>query len=323
MRAIVCETWGGPETLKLLDRPSQPPGPNQVQIRVRAAGVNFPDVLIIQNKYQLKPELPFTPGSELAGDVIAVGEGVRHVGPGDRVAAFAGQGAFAEEATVPADVCLRIPDGLDYDTAAAFTLAYGTSWHALRDRAVLLPGETLLVLGAAGGVGLSAVDIAKAMGAKVIAAASSWEKLEACRRYGIEGTIDYSREDLRGALKTLCPKGPDVIYDPVGGDFTEQAFRSIGWKGRHLVIGFAAGPIPSIPANLPLLKGASLVGVYWGAYTRQEPEHWKTSGAEMVHWLLSGKLKPLISHRYLLAETPQALTDMAARKVIGKVVIVP
>jgi NADPH:quinone reductase len=323
MRAIVCENWGGPETLKLLDRPSQPPGPQQVQIRVRAAGVNFPDVLIIQNKYQMKAELPFTPGSELAGDVIAVGEGVQHVAPGDRVAAFAGQGGFAEEATVPADVCLRIPPGLDYDTAAAFSLAYGTSWHALRDRAVLREGETLLVLGAAGGVGLAAVDIGKAMGAKVIATASSEDKLEACRRYGIDGAIDYSREDLRGALKALCPKGPDVIYDPVGGDFTEQAFRSIAWKGRHLIIGFAAGPIPAIPANLPLLKGASLVGVFWGAYTRHEAEHWKRSGAEMVSWLMSGKLKPLISHRYTLAETPQALADMAARKVIGKIVIVP
>jgi NADPH:quinone reductase len=224
---------------------------------------------------------------------------------------------------VSADVCLRLPPGLDYETAAAFTLAYGTSWHALRDRALLQEGETLLVLGAAGGVGLAAVDIGKAMGAKVIAAASSWDKLEACRRHGVDGTINYSREDLRAALKAFSPSGPDVVYDPVGGDFTEPVFRSIAWKGRHLVIGFAAGPIPSIPLNLLLLKGASLIGVFWGAYTRNEPEHWKHSDAEMVQWLLSGKLKPLVSHRYRLEDVPQALADMAARRVIGKVVIVP
>ncbi len=324
MKAVLCKEWGPAESLVVEDVPARDPGPGEVRVRVKAAGVNFPDVLIIQKKYQMQPALPFSPGSEAAGEVIAVGEGVSHVKPGDPVMAYAGIGCFAEEVVAPADKVMRIPEGVSYEVAAAFTLTYGTSWHAIRDRAALQPGETMLVLGAAGGVGLSAIEIGKAIGARVIAAASTDEKLAVCREHGADATINYEREDLREAIKRETGgKGPDVIYDPVGGRFAEPAFRSIGWRGRYLVIGFAAGQIPSIPLNLALLKGASIVGVFWGDFTRREPQANLAGMKEMLGWLHEGRLRPHISGRYRLDEVTRALNDMSARKVTGKILIVP
>jgi len=324
MKAIVCKDWGPPDSLELQDLPDLVPQAGEVVVEVRAAGVNFPDVLTVQGKYQYRPELPFTPGNEFAGTVRAVGEGVGHFKAGDRVIGFARSGAFAEQVRAPADVLMPMPPDMDFDIAAAITLTYGTSHHAVVDRAQLKAGETMLVLGAAGGVGLAAIEIGKALGARVIAAASSAEKLEVCRAHGADVLIDYSKEDLREALKAATGgKGPDVIYDPVGGPYTEPALRSIAWRGRHLVIGFAAGEIPKLPWNLMLLKGASVVGVFWGEFAKREPKANVAAMREMLGWMAEGKLKPLVSQRYALAETAQALNDMADRKVTGKVVIVP
>lgn len=324
MKAVLCKSWGLPDTLVVEDLPDVVPGAGQVVIDVHAAGVNFPDVLIIQNKYQFKPELPFTPGSELSGVIRAVGEGVTHLKAGDKVLAFVSQGAFQQQIAVPAKAVMPMPPGLDFDTAAAVTLTYGTSHHAVVDRAQLKAGETMLVLGAAGGVGLAAIEIGKALGARVIAAASTDEKLEICKQHGADATINYSTEDLREAIKAATEgRGPDVIYDPVGGIYAEPAFRSIGWRGRYLVIGFANGEIPRLPLNLPLLKGASLVGVFWGEFARREPKANAAAMQELMGWMAEGKIRPHISGRYALAETPQALKDMAARKVTGKVVIQP
>ncbi|MFT5589980.1 MAG: NADPH2:quinone reductase [Bradyrhizobium sp.] len=324
MKAIVCNAWGLPDTLVIEELPDAVPGPGQLAIEIRAAGVNFPDVLIIQNKYQFKPALPFTPGSELAGIVLAVGEGVTRYKAGDEVIAFSAQGAFAQQIVVAANAVMPMPAGMDFDIAAAITLTYGTSHHAVVDRAQLKAGETMLVLGAAGGVGLAAIEIGKALGARVIAAASSDEKLAVCREHGADVTINYSTEDLRGAIKAATDgKGPDVIYDPVGGSYTEPAFRSIGWRGRYLVVGFANGDIPALPLNLMLLKGASLVGVFWGEFAKREPKANAAAMQQLLGWLADGTIKPRISGRYALAETAQALNDMAARKVMGKVVIKP
>jgi len=324
MKAVVCKAWGLPETLVVEDLPDAAPGPGQVAIDIKAAGVNFPDVLIIQGKYQFKPELPFTPGSELSGIVSAVGEGVTAVKPGDRVIAFTASGAFAQQAVVPQQAVMPMPPGMDFDTAAAVTLTYGTSHHAVVDRAALQPGETMLVLGAAGGVGLAAIEIGKALGARVIAAASSDEKLAVCREHGADVTINYSKEDLREAIKAATAgKGPDVIYDPVGGEYAEPAFRSIGWRGRYLVIGFANGEIPKLPFNLMLLKGASIVGVFWGEFAKREPAANAKAMRQLMGWMAEGKVRPHISARYSLEQTAQALNDMAARKVTGKVVIQP
>jgi NADPH2:quinone reductase len=310
--------------LSVEDVPAREPGPGEVRLRVRAAGVNFPDVLIIQKKYQLQPTLPFTPGAEAAGDVLAVGPDVANLEPGDRVACLCHVGGFAEELVVPAIMCVPIPDGVPDDVAGSFTLVYGTSWHAIRDRAALRPGETMLVLGAAGGVGLAAVEIGKATGARVIAAASSDEKLRVCHAHGADATINYATEDLREGIKRLTDgKGPDVVYDPVGGKYAELAFRSIGWRGRYLVIGFADGAIPTIAWNLPLLKGASIVGVFWGDFVRREPQNHQRDMADLLAWIREGKLRPLVSKSYSLEQTPLALSDMASRKVVGKVVIVP
>ncbi|WP_305825438.1 NADPH:quinone oxidoreductase family protein [Massilia brevitalea] len=324
MKAIVCKDWGPPDSLELQDLPDLVPEAGEVVVDVRAAGVNFPDVLTVQGKYQYRPELPFTPGNEFAGTVRAVGEGVSHFKAGDKVIGFARSGAFAEQVRAPADVLMPMPPDMDFDIAAAITLTYGTSHHAVVDRAQLRAGETMLVLGAAGGVGLAAIEIGKALGARVIAAASSPEKLEVCRAHGADVLVDYSKEDLREALKAATGgKGPDVIYDPVGGPYTEPALRSIAWRGRHLVIGFAAGEIPKLPWNLMLLKGASVVGVFWGEFARREPKANVAAMREMLGWMAEGKLKPLVSQRYALAETAKALNDMADRKVTGKVVIVP
>jgi NADPH2:quinone reductase len=324
MKAVLCKSWGLPETLVVEELPDVVPGPGQVAIDIQAAGVNFPDVLIIQNKYQAKPELPFTPGSELAGVVRAVGDGVTHFKAGDKVLAFVNHGAFAQQIAVPTHMLMPMPPGLDFDTAAAVTLTYGTSHHAVVDRAQLKTGETMLVLGAAGGVGLAAIEIGKALGAKVIAAASSDEKLAVCKQHGADATINYSTQDLREAIKSATGgKGPDVIYDPVGGIYAEPAFRSIAWRGRYLVIGFANGEIPKLPLNLPLLKGASLVGVFWGEFAKREPKANLAAMQELMKWIAEGKIRPHISGRYALSETPRALNDMAARKVTGKVVIQP
>lgn len=324
MKAILCKSWGLPETLVVEELPDVVPGPGEIAIDVQAAGVNFPDVLVIQNKYQFKPELPFTPGSELAGIVRAVGEGVTQFKQGDKVLAFVSQGAFAQQIAVPAKMAMPMPPGLDFDTAAAVTLTYGTSHHAVVDRAQLKAGETMLVLGAAGGVGLAAIEIGKALGARVIAAASSDEKLAVCREHGADVTINYSTQDLREAVKEATGgKGPDVIYDPVGGIYAEPAFRSIAWRGRYLVIGFANGEIPKLPLNLPLLKGASIVGVFWGEFAKREPKANLAAMFQLMTWMAEGKIRPHISARYALADTPRALNDMAARKVTGKVVIQP
>lgn len=324
MKAIVCRDWGVPDTLVIEDLPDVIPGPGHVAIDIKAAGVNFPDVLIIQNKYQVKPALPFTPGSELAGVVRAVGDGVTQVKTGDQVIAFAGQGAFAQQISAPVQAVMPMPSGMDFDTAAAITLTYGTSHHAVVDRGQLKTGETMLVLGAAGGVGLAAIEIGKALGARVIAAASSAEKLKVCKAHGADDVINYTAEDLREAVKgATAGKGPDVIYDPVGGMYAEPAFRSINWRGRYLVVGFANGEIPKLPLNLPLLKGASLIGVFWGDFARREPDANAAAMRQIMGWLAEGKIRPHISGRYALAETPQALNDMAARKVTGKIVIQP
>ena len=324
MKAVVCTAWGLPDSLEVHDVPDLVASEGEVVIDVRAAGVNFPDVLIIQGKYQVKPALPFTPGNELAGVVRAVGPGVTAVKVGDKVMAFTSAGAFAQQVVAPASALMPMPPGMDFDTAAAITLTYGTSHHAIVDRARLQRGETMLVLGAAGGVGLAAIEIGKALGARVIAAASNEEKLAVCRAHGADATINYSTEDLRAAIKALTDgQGPDVIYDPVGGAYTEPAFRSIGWRGRYLVVGFANGEIPKLPLNLMLLKGASLLGVFWGDYVRREPQASLAAMRELLGWLAEGKIRPRISKRYALADTAHALNDMAARKVTGKIVIVP
>src|SRR4051794_5128311 len=267
MKAVLCKQYGPPDTLTFEELPSPRAGAGEVVVAVKAASVNFPDVLIIQNKYQFKPPLPFSPGSELAGVVKEVGAGVTNVKAGDKVIAFTTYGAFAEEVKTEAGRLLPLPEGMDFASGAAFLLTYGTSDHALRDRGALKAGETLLVLGAAGGVGLAAIEIGKALGARVIACASSEEKLAVCKAHGADDLINYSTQDLREAVKAATGgKGPDVIYDPVGGIYAEPAFRSIGWRGRYLVIGFANGEIPKLPLNLTLLKGASLVGVFWGEF---------------------------------------------------------
>lgn len=324
MKAIRCVEWGGPEKLRLEDVARPQPGPGEVRLKVHAAAVNFPDILIIQRKYQVRPELPFTPGVELSGTVLEVGPGVSRLRVGMRVAASVGTGAFAEEAVAREGACFALPEAVSDDVGAAFLLTYGTTWHALVDRAALRAGERLLVLGAAGGVGLAACDIGRHLGARVIAAASSAEKLALCREYGAAETIDYATEEIRaGIARTTGGEGADVIYDPVGGDLAEPAFRSIAWRGRYLVIGFAAGKIPALPLNLALLKGASLVGAYWGEHVRREPERHARETEELIAAIAAGRLKPLVSRRYALAETAQALRDMAARQVRGKIVIVP
>jgi NADPH2:quinone reductase len=322
MKAVVCEELGPPEKLVVRDMPTPEPGKGEVRIRVQAVGVNFPDALIVQGLYQFKPPLPFSPGGEAAGIVDAVGEGVTAVKPGDRVIAMTGHGAMAEHLIAPAARVIPMADAMPFDVGAGFTMTYGTSHHALKQRARLQPGETVLVLGAAGGVGLTAVELAKVMGARVVAAASSDDKLALCRDYGADETINYSTEDLREGIKRATGgKGPDVIYDPVGDKYAEPAFRSIGWNGRYLVIGFAAGEIPKLPLNLPLIKGASIVGVFWGAFTAQEPQVHQDNMRELLTWYGEGKLRPHVSERFSLDEGAKAIRWMMDRKAKGKVVL--
>jgi NADPH2:quinone reductase len=322
MRAVLCKELGLPEKLVVEEVPSPTAGKGQVVLSVKACGVNFPDTLIIQGKYQFKPELPFSPGGEVAGVVKEVGEGVTAVKPGDRVIASSTWGGFAEELVVEADRTIPMPEAMDFVPASAFVLTYGTSYHALKDRGQLQAGETLLVLGASGGVGISAIQIGKMMGARVIAAASTAQKLQVCKDNGADEVINYAEEDLRARVKELTSKkGVDVIYDPVGGPFSELALRDMAWKGRFLVVGFAAGEIPKVPLNLTLLKGCSIVGVFWGAFTRKEPENNRRNNEELLQFFVEGKVKPHIYATYPLEEAAQALNDVLYKRVSGKVVL--
>ncbi len=320
-KALLCTSFGPPETLVVTDQAAAPLGPGQIRMRVRAAGVNFPDTLMIANKYQFKPPLPFAPGGECAGTVLEVAPGVDRFAPGDRVIALPGWGAFAEDLVVDAAQVSRTPAGMDDITAAAFVFTYGTTYHALVQRAQLRPGETLLVLGAAGGVGLAAVELGKALGARVIAAASSPAKLAVARDHGADAVIDYGADDLRQALKALCPAGPDVIYDPVGGAYSEAALRSIAWNGRFLVVGFAAGSIPSVPLNLALLKGCAIVGVFWGAFTAREPGLAQANLDALAALHQAGRIRPHVSATYPLAAGGAALRALIDRQATGKLVI--
>lgn len=322
MRAILCKAFGPPESLVLEEVEDPRAGRGEVVIDVHACAVNFPDVLIIQNLYQFKPPLPFSPGAEVAGVVSAVGDDVTGIAVGDRVLASTGWGGLAEKVAVAARVCIPVPEGLDFVHASAFLYAYGTSQHALVDRAHLQPGEVLLVLGAAGGVGLAAVELGVLMGATVIAAASSDEKLDLCREYGAAHTINYTTEDLKLRVRELTGGvGADVIYDPVGGSYSEPALRAIAWEGRFLVVGFAAGDIPRVPLNLALLKGCQIVGVFWGAFVGREPERHRQNAEDLMALWRDGKLRPHVSSTYPLEQSQAAIRELADRKAMGKVVV--
>ena len=322
MKAVLCKAFGPAETLVLEEVANLEPKKTEVVLDVHAAGVNFPDSLIIEGKYQFKPPFPFSPGGEAAGVISAVGEKVSQYKVGDRVMALTGWGSFAEQVAVPAYNVLPMPPSMDFTTAAAFSMTYGTSMHALKQRGNLQAGETLLVLGASGGVGLAAVEIGKAMGATVIAAASSAEKLAVAKAAGADHLINYSEQSLKDELKTLTKgQGVDVIYDPVGGPLFEEAFRSIAWNGRMLVIGFASGEIPALPANLPLLKGAALIGVFWGAFAQRQPQDNVANFQQLFAWYAEGKLKPLVSQTFPLEKAGDAIDTLAKRKAVGKVVV--
>ena len=323
MHAWLCENPVGVEALTWKELPTPVPQAGQVLIRIEAASLNFPDLLIVQNKYQMKPDLPFVPGSEYAGVIEAVGEGVTHLKVGQSVACLSGTGGFGTHTVAPAKLCMPLPAGFPAVDAAAFIMIYATSHHALIDRAALKAGETVLVLGAAGGVGTAAIQIAKAAGARVIAAASTDEKCALCKSLGADETINYTTQNMREVLKALTEgKGPDVIYDPVGGDFAEPAFRSIAWRGRYLVVGFAAGPIPALPFNLALLKGASIVGVFWGDFSRREPQANAAMMAELAQWYAQGKVKPVIDRTMPMSDLKAAYAHMGSRGVMGKLVMV-
>ncbi len=330
MKALLSKVTGGPETLVIEDIPAPTVKPGTALIDVKAIGINFPDVLMIEDKYQFKPPRPFAPGGELSGVISAIGEGVTNLKVGDRVLAQIGSGALVEQVVAPAGRLTKIPDSMPYDDAAAFILTYGTSYHALKDRGHLKAGETLLVLGAAGGVGLSAVELGKAMGAKVIAACSTQEKVDLAIKHGADSGVVYGRgpfdkdgQRALGALfKDACgPDGADVIYDAVGGDYAEPALRSIAWEGRYLVIGFAAGDIPKIPLNLALLKGCDIVGVFWGNWTSRNPELFQQSIQELIDLYGQGKIKPHVSERFPLARGADAIAHLGSRKAMGKVVV--
>lgn len=329
MKALVSEGPGGPETLVLRDLPEPQPGPGEVLVAVRACGVNYPDVLIIQDKYQFRPPRPFAPGAEIAGIVERVGDGVTAFKPGDRVLGSLLAGGMAEKAVVPAEKCLGIPDTMPFDEASAFILTYATSYHALKNRAALKPGETLLVLGAAGGVGLAAVELGRAMGARVIAAVSSEDKLAIARRHGAQSGFVYgaapsSKEEskaLADAFKAACGEGgADVIYDPVGGDYAEAALRAIAWEGRYLVVGFPAG-IPRLPLNLTLLKSCQVVGVFWGEFARRDPQASAENNRALLDLYAAGAIRPFVSERFPLARGADAIARLASRNATGKLVV--
>ena len=322
MKAVLCKTLGPARNLVLEEVASPLPKKNEILLDVHAAGVNFPDTLIIEGKYQFQPPLPFSPGGEAAGVVAAIGEKAGAFQVGDRVMALTGWGAFAEQVAVPFYNVLPIPASMDFTTAAAFGMTYGTSMHALRQRGQLQAGETLLVLGASGGVGLAAVEIGKAMGARVIAAASSAEKLAVAKAAGADELIDYSQANLREEIKRLTGgQGVDVIYDPVGGELFEQAVRGLAWNGRLLVVGFASGSIPQLAANLVLLKGAAVLGVFWGAFAQRQPEDNAANFRQLFAWHAEGKLKPLVSQTYPLAQAGAAIEKLGQRQAVGKLVV--
>ncbi|MEZ4438184.1 MAG: NADPH:quinone oxidoreductase family protein [Polyangiaceae bacterium] len=324
MRAVICKELGPPESLVVEELPDPTPGKGEVVIDVRASGVNFPDTLLIQGKYQFKPSGAFSPGGEVAGVIEAVGEGVEGLKVGDHVIAAFPFGGWRDKVVVSPAQVIPIPASVPFDVAASFYQAYGTSHYALKDRADLKPGETLCVLGAAGGVGLAAVEIGKVMGARVIACASSDEKLALCKEHGADEVINYATEDLKSRLKALTGgNGADVVYDPVGGDYSEQALRATAWYGRFLVVGFAAGPIPSIPLNLVLLKSCQICGVFWGSFAMRDRERNLAHVAELMEWLEAGKLKPHVWKRYRYEEAAEALRAMMERRIQGKVVLVP
>lgn len=322
MRALLCKAFGPPESLELDEVDDPVAGPGQVLIDVAACAINFPDVLIIKGEYQFKPTMPFSPGAEVAGVVSEVGSGVEIVKVGDNVIASPGFGGLAEKVAVKADACIPVPDGIDLVHASAFMYAYGTSQHALVDRAAIQPGESLVVLGAAGGVGLAAVELGALLGAKVIAAASTDEKLELCRQYGASETINYADEDLKQRIRDLTGgSGADVIYDAVGGSFSESALRAIAWQGRFLVVGFAAGEIPKIPLNLLLLKGCEAVGVFWGSFVAREPERNQANVEQLMTWWREGRLRPHVSETFPLERAGEAIRHIADRKALGKIVV--
>ena len=324
MKALICREYGPPENLSVQDMPDLQPGPGEVVVRVRAAGVNFPDALIVQNLYQFKPTPPFSPGGETAGEVLAVGEGVKRVKVGDRVIALTIWGGFAEQVLAKQEQVIPIPDGLSFEVAGSLLLTYGTCLHALRDRAQLQPGQTVLVLGAAGGIGIATIELAKALGARVIAAASTAEKLATCRAQGADEVINYREQNLRDEVKRLTGgRGVDVVMDPVGGDYAEQALRSMAWRGRYLVVGFTDGQIPRLPLNLVLLKGCAIVGVFWGDFIQREPQAAQVDLRDLIQMLTKGQIKPLISGRYSLQEAPQAILELSQRRAQGKLIVLP
>lgn len=321
MRAMLCRQLGSPDVLKMEEIPSPVPKAGEVLLEVKACGVSFPDVLMVQGKYQIKPELPFSPGIEVAGIIKAVGDQVSGFKPGDAVFGRAMNG-FAEELVTTPDFLWHLPAGVDFNVAAGFSMNYGTSWYGLKYRAQMKPGETLLVLGASGGVGLAAVELGKLIGARVIACASSEEKLAICRREGANDTINYESEDLREAIKRLTgDRGVDVVYDPVGDKFADPAVRSLAWGGRYLVVGFAAGQIPKVALNLPLLKGGAIVGVWWGGLMKADPDMARRLTQELVELIAAGKIRPHVSAVYPLARAADALRDLMSRKATGKIVV--
>ena len=324
MKALICHAFGPIDQLRVEDMPDLVPGPGEVVLRVRAAGVNFPDALIVQNLYQFKPTPPFSPGGESAGEVLAVGEGVTHFKVGDAAIALTIWGGFAEQVRVREDQLFALPEGMPYEVAGALLLTYGTCLHALRDRANVQAGQTVLVLGAAGGIGTATIELAKAMGARVIAAASTAEKLDLCRRLGADECINYREQNLRDELKRLTGgQGVDVVMDPVGGDLAELALRSMAWRGRYLVVGFTDGQIPRLPLNLVLLKGCAIVGVFWGDFIRREPAAAAQDLHDLVAMYRDKRIEPLISGRYTLQDAPQAIAALAERRAQGKLIVLP
>ena len=322
MKGWLCENPVGVQALQWKELPTPEPGPGQLRVAIRAASLNFPDLLIVQNKYQVKPPLPFVPGTEFAGVVEAVGDGVSGFKPGMPVAAFTGTGGFATHALVPAALALPLPPGFAFEDAAAFICTYATAYHGLLDRAALKAGETVLVLGAAGGVGTAAIQAAKAAGARVIAAASSADKCTRCLEIGADAAINYADTDLRAELKALTEgRGPDVVLDPVGGPLAEAAFRAIAWRGRYLVVGFAQGEIPALPLNLALLKGASLIGVFWGEFAKREPQANAAMMMQLAGWYAQGRIKPVLDRVLDMEQLPQAFERMSSRQVVGKLVV--
>lgn len=324
MKAVLCKRFGLPESLVVENIPSPRIKNAHVIVSVKACGVNFPDTLIIQGKYQYQPDFPFSPGAEIAGVVKEVGSGVNGIAVGDRVFAFIRSGGFSEEVSVPADKIFHIPEKMDFKTASSFIMIYGTSYYALKHRAQLESGETMLVLGAAGGVGLAAVGVGKIMGARVIAAASTDDKLMACKKSGADELINYSTQNFRSVISQITNgKGVDVVCDPVGGEITEKALRCTGWKGRYMVIGFASGRIPRIALNLPLLKGNSIIGVFWSDFIQREKEAYVCVVQDLISWFLEGKLNPIVSKTYPLEQVNLALNDIMQRRVTGKIVLIP